>query len=104
MPDLDEATSALDAVSRVLVFEAIKKWRRSKTTVVITHDLSQISSDDFVYVLRSGEVVEQGYRVDLEGTSGESSRMLSVKGSVDGLPGADRRGTQRGGSGARGHS
>lgn len=87
MPDLDEATSALDAVSRVLVFkfEAIKKWRRSKTTVVITHDLSQISSDDFVYVLRSGEVVEQGYRADLEGTSGEFSRMLSVQGSADGF-------------------
>ena len=36
------------------------------TTVVITHDLSQITSEDFVYVLRSGALVEQGFREDLE--------------------------------------
>jgi len=63
---LDEATSALDATSRVLVFEAMKRWRENKTTVVITHDLSQIKPSDFVYVLKEGRVVEQGYRSDLE--------------------------------------
>ncbi|PPQ92085.1 hypothetical protein CVT25_008266 [Psilocybe cyanescens] len=63
---LDEATSALDATSRILVFEAIKRWRHNKTTIVITHDLSQITAQDFVYVLKDGRVVEQGYRSDLE--------------------------------------
>ncbi|KAK2466561.1 hypothetical protein APHAL10511_001423 [Amanita phalloides] len=63
---LDEATSALDATSRILVFEALKRWRESKTTIVITHDLSQIESTDFVYVLKDGRIVEQGYRSDLE--------------------------------------
>lgn len=62
----DEATSALDATSRILVFEAIKRWRHNKTTIVITHDLSQIESGDFVYVLKDGRVVEQGFRYDLE--------------------------------------
>ncbi|KAF8626632.1 hypothetical protein AX15_004779 [Amanita polypyramis BW_CC] len=63
---LDEATSALDATSRILVFEALKRWRANKTTIVITHDLSQIEATDFVYVLKDGYVVEQGYRGDLE--------------------------------------
>ncbi|KAF9559515.1 P-loop containing nucleoside triphosphate hydrolase protein [Agrocybe pediades] len=63
---LDEATSALDSTSRILVFEAIKRWRRNKTTIVITHDLSQIQPRDFVYVLKNGRVAEQGYRADLE--------------------------------------
>ncbi|KAF8802026.1 P-loop containing nucleoside triphosphate hydrolase protein [Phlegmacium glaucopus] len=63
---LDEATSALDGTSRILVFEAIKRWRHNKTTIVITHDLSQIESGDFVYVLKDGRVVEQGFRYDLE--------------------------------------
>ncbi|KAJ2933006.1 hypothetical protein H1R20_g4086, partial [Candolleomyces eurysporus] len=63
---LDEATSALDATSRILVFEALKRWRKNKTTIVITHDLSQITAEDFVYVLKKGKVVEQGYRYDLE--------------------------------------
>jgi ATP-binding cassette subfamily B (MDR/TAP) protein 1 len=49
-----------------LVFEALKRWRKNKTTIVITHDLSQIESKDFVYVLKDGTVVEQGFRYDLE--------------------------------------
>lgn len=67
MVGLDEATSALDPTSRILVFEALKRWRKNKTTIVITHDLSQIESGDFVYVLKGGDVVEQGFRSDLEG-------------------------------------
>lgn len=73
MYGVDEATSALDAISRILVFEAIKQWRKNKTTIVITHDLSQIQAQDFVYVLKNGRVVEQGYRADLERAAPSSS-------------------------------
>ncbi|KAI5116161.1 hypothetical protein M0805_005750 [Coniferiporia weirii] len=88
---LDEATSALDATSRVLVFEAIKAWRTNKTTVVITHDLLQITPNDFVYVLKDGQVVEQGYRADLEellpdGDEGEFRKMMHAQGATGGLP------------------
>jgi ATP-binding cassette, subfamily B (MDR/TAP), member 1 len=58
---LDEATSALDYISRTSVMNAIRKWRRGKTTVVITHDMGQIEDGDFVYVLDRGRVVEEGY-------------------------------------------
>ena len=76
--NLDEATSALDITSRILVFEAIKRWRKNKTTIVITHDLSQIQSRDFVYVLKNGKVVEQGYRADLERAAAEVSMRSST--------------------------
>ncbi|WVF72422.1 hypothetical protein IAT40_007237 [Kwoniella sp. CBS 6097] len=62
---LDEATSALDPTSRITVFQALKAWRNNRTTIVITHDLSQIVSDDFVYVMHNGHISEQGFRVDL---------------------------------------
>lgn len=62
----DEATSALDATSRLLVSEAVKHWRKNKTTIIITHDLTPIDAQDFVYVMTNGSVVEQGYRRDLE--------------------------------------
>ncbi|WWD10364.1 hypothetical protein V865_008499 [Kwoniella europaea PYCC6329] len=62
---LDEATSALDPTSRIQVFQNLKKWRHNRTTIVITHDLSQIMSDDFVYVMSNGVITEQGFRVDL---------------------------------------
>ncbi|KAB5590231.1 Multidrug resistance protein 2 [Ceratobasidium theobromae] len=67
---LDEATSALDVTSRILVFEAIKAWRRNKTTIVITHDLSQIAPEDFVYVMKDGQVVQEGYRYNLQAEQG----------------------------------
>lgn len=87
---LDEATSALDPTSRVLVFEAIKQWRRGKTTVVITHDLSQITSYDFIYVLKDGSLVEQGYRDDLESAHGEFRRMADAQATTGGcLPEKD---------------
>nr|GAT53256.1 predicted protein [Mycena chlorophos] len=81
---LDEATSALDPTSRILVFEAIKRWRKNKTTIVITHDLSQVTSSDFVYVLKQGSVVEQGYRYDLETGDGEFCSMLATQSASGG--------------------
>jgi ATP-binding cassette subfamily B (MDR/TAP) protein 1 len=72
----DESTSALDATSRLLVFEAIRRWRKNKTTVVITHDLSQIGKEDFVYALKNGQVIEQGYRADLDTVNGGEWRSL----------------------------
>lgn len=63
---LDEATSALDHKSKELVLEEIKRWRRGKTTIIITHDLSQIHDNEFVYVLEKGVVVQSGFRNVLE--------------------------------------
>lgn len=36
------------------------------TTIVITHDLSQIDPGDFLYVMQNGRIAEQGFRADLE--------------------------------------
>ncbi|KAL8851121.1 MAG: hypothetical protein Q9221_003924 [Calogaya cf. arnoldii] len=63
---LDEATSALDHISKGLVMDAIREWRRGKTTIIITHDLSQIADDEFAYILDKGVVVQEGYRYALE--------------------------------------
>lgn len=64
---LDEATSALDYTTRTTVMETIRKWRRGKTTIIITHDLERIGADDFVYVLDAGVVLRQGRRKDVAG-------------------------------------
>ncbi len=63
---LDEATSALDYTSRIAVMSAIRKWREIRTTIIITHDLTQIQDDDFVYVLEDGHIVATGLRRDIE--------------------------------------
>ncbi|GAB7358522.1 hypothetical protein MBLNU230_g2585t1 [Neophaeotheca triangularis] len=63
---LDESTSALDHISRALMMDAIRLWRRGKTTIIITHDISQILADDYVYVLEQGALVQEGYRKHME--------------------------------------
>ncbi|PKS09903.1 hypothetical protein jhhlp_004526 [Lomentospora prolificans] len=62
---LDEVTSGLDHLTRTLVMEALREWRRGKTTIIITHDVSQIGDGDYTYVMDKGELVQQGYRSHL---------------------------------------
>lgn len=62
---LDEVTSGLDPISRVLILEAIRLWRAGKTTIIITHDVSQIQSNDYVYVMDKSYLVQEGFRKHL---------------------------------------
>ncbi|KAJ2980133.1 hypothetical protein NUW58_g7028 [Xylaria curta] len=63
---LDEVTSGLDQISRGLIMEAIRSWRRGKTTIIITHEVHQIKDGDFVYVMDDGYVVQKGLYSDLQ--------------------------------------
>lgn len=63
---LDEPTSALDQHSTDMVMNAIRDWRRGRTTVVISHDLGNMRPDDFVYVLDKGKVTRSGFKRNLE--------------------------------------
>ncbi|ROV95924.1 hypothetical protein VSDG_05129 [Cytospora chrysosperma] len=67
---LDEVTSGLDPTSRVLILEAIRTWRTGKTTIIITHDVSQIQNEDYVYVLEKSYLVQEGSRRDLVNDAG----------------------------------
>lgn len=65
---LDESTSALDQVSRSLMMDAIRRWRHGKTTMIITHDISQILPDDYAIVFEDGRLVQKGSRKNMEQT------------------------------------
>lgn len=74
---LDEATSALDITNRSLVMALIRQWRKSRTTIIITHDWKQIEQEDYVYMMESGKVIEHGYRTQLEQfQSGKFARQI----------------------------
>ncbi|KAF2131947.1 multidrug resistance protein-like protein 2 [Dothidotthia symphoricarpi CBS 119687] len=74
---LDESTSALDYITRGTILQAIREWRRGKTTIVITHDISQIRQTDFLYLLDKAQLVQQGYRKDLENKLGAFQAFLA---------------------------
>ncbi|XPS94171.1 ABC-type xenobiotic transporter [Ascochyta lentis] len=77
---LDESTSALDYVTRAIILQAIREWREGKTTIIITHDISQIQPDDFLYLLDKSEVLQEGYRKDLEAQPGVFHSFLTSNG------------------------
>jgi ABC-type multidrug transport system fused ATPase/permease subunit len=57
---LDEPTSALDALSEEAVFEALRRLRAGRTTLVIAHRLSTIRDANRILVLHEGRLVAQG--------------------------------------------
>ncbi|KAJ9626935.1 ATP-dependent permease [Taxawa tesnikishii (nom. ined.)] len=63
---LDESTSALDHISRSLMMDAIRQWRKGKTTIIITHDIEQILPEDYVYIFENTRLVQEGYRNHME--------------------------------------
>lgn len=61
----DEATSSLDSNSEMLIQQAVKPLFKSRTSLVIAHRLSTIMSADIIYVVKGGEIAEQGTHAEL---------------------------------------
>lgn len=83
---LDEATSALDSDTEEQIRLNLDSLQGEKTIVVIAHRLSTIRNADMVYVLRDGQVVEQGSYDDLRRQEGEFSRLLAQQGIESTVP------------------
>ena len=62
---LDEPTSSLDALSEAGVFDALRRLRRGRTTIVIAHRLSTIRTATRILVLHEGQLVAQGTHDEL---------------------------------------
>ena len=57
---LDEATSSLDNESESLIQEVLCQLSKNRTTIIIAHRLSTIMKADKIYVMKNGEIVEEG--------------------------------------------
>ncbi len=77
---LDEATSALDAESEAKIQESILSLKGKMTVVVIAHRLSTIKDVDWVIVLDSGKLVEQGTYKELSKAESRLREMLAAQG------------------------
>ncbi|MBI5670381.1 MAG: ABC transporter ATP-binding protein [Chloroflexi bacterium] len=74
---LDDSTSAIDSATEDLIQRAIWAASRGRTTILITHRLSQIRWADHIIVLRQGRVVAQGKHDDLLRTSEAYRRIFA---------------------------
>jgi len=62
---LDDSTSAIDSATEDEIQKAIRRLLQGRTTLLITHRLSQIRWADKILVLRRGELVDQGTHAEL---------------------------------------
>ncbi len=62
---LDDSTSAIDSATEDEIQQAIRRLQEGRTTLLITHRLSQIRWADTVLVLRQGRVIDQGTHEEL---------------------------------------
>ena len=62
---LDDSTSAIDSATEDEIQKAIKRVLQGRTTLLITHRLSQIRWADKVLVIRKGELIDQGTHEEL---------------------------------------
>jgi ATP-binding cassette subfamily B protein len=66
---LDDSTSAIDSATEDKIQRAIFTAARGRTTLIITHRLSQIRWADLILVLRNGRLVATGSHEQLMSTS-----------------------------------
>ncbi len=62
---LDEATSSLDSETETKIQDALKILTKDRTTVVIAHRLSTILNSNKIYVIDSGEIIDNGKHEEL---------------------------------------
>lgn len=76
---LDEPSSGLDAESEKLVFEALDRLMKGKTSIVIAHRLSTIRSADVIFVVQDGKLVESGRHEDLAAGGGLYAELYEIQ-------------------------
>ncbi len=74
---LDDSTSAIDSATEDKIQRAIYAAARGRTTLIITHRLSQIRWADLILVLRQGRLVAAGNHDELLRTSEAYQRIFS---------------------------
>ena len=73
---LDDSTSAIDSATEDKIQRAIAAAAKGRTTLIITHRLSQIRWADLIIVLRKGRIAAMGSHDELMKTSEAYSRIF----------------------------
>ncbi len=74
---LDDSTSAIDSATEDKIQKAIWTAAEGRTTILITHRLSQIRWADHIVVIKNGEVAAQGNHDDLLNSSPAYRRIFA---------------------------
>jgi ATP-binding cassette subfamily B protein len=76
---LDEATANLDVGTEALIQQALNQLLIKRTAIIIAHRLSTIRNVDRIFVLKRGELIEQGSHEQLIAQSGLYSTLHNLQ-------------------------
>jgi ATP-binding cassette subfamily B protein len=79
---LDEATSAMDTVSERIVQETLDNAITGRTTIAIAHRLSTVVKADVIFVIKKGQIVEQGNHKQLMAKKGYYFKLVTEQTKV----------------------
>ncbi|PWD66828.1 heme ABC transporter permease/ATP-binding protein CydD [Pectobacterium parmentieri] len=79
---LDEPSASLDAHSEELVMAALNTAARSQTTLLVTHQLNDITDYDAIWVMDGGRLVQQGDYQTLRAETGPFAALLAQRQGV----------------------
>ncbi|GAA2845704.1 multidrug ABC transporter permease [Actinoplanes cyaneus] len=76
---MDEPSSALDPRAEDALFQALRSRQGTKTTILITHRLANITHADQIFVLEHGVVIEAGTHHELMALAGLYQQLFSLQ-------------------------
>lgn len=78
---LDEPSAALDPISEDRIFEQLYKLSEGKSSITISHRLSNTTLSDKILVISNGHIIEQGSHTELLALNGEYARLFNLQAS-----------------------
>ena len=76
---LDEPSSALDPLAEYNMYRNMMKASKNKGVLFISHRLSSARMANKVYLMKQGEIIEEGTHATLMEMNGEYSRMFTMQ-------------------------
>lgn len=74
---LDEPAASLDAHSEQRVMQALTAAAMRQTTLMVTHQLEELTDWDAIWVMQDGQIVEQGSYRELSNAGGAFATLLA---------------------------
>ena len=79
----DEATSNIDIESEETILSLIRSLTKTKTVVMISHRLANVTDTDCIYVMQNGTVAESGKHEELLNKNGAYAKLWRVQAALE---------------------